>query len=551
MKKSLQRMTVSASIAAILGTVAMATYSPIVLSADEAIDEIEEVTVTGSRITRRDTEANSPLVTVDSAQLESRAGLNIESYLNQLPNFNPAASPTVKGGAGGNTDVQISAVNSVGISSISLRGFGPNRSLVLMDGRRSVPTNALMVVDINGIPSSMIKRVEIISGGASATYGADAIGGVSNFILRRDFQGLELDAQYGITEAGDGQEMRASALVGTEFANNRGNVVLATEYYRRDAAFEKNREFYTKGWEDPGTGGNFLGFVFGVNGYNTVTNAPFRPTLETIMSGRPAGTGVYAFPGTGNFSGIRFNPNGSIYLPAGNNAGSFGRPLDGQQFTLVNAYDNTICNSTNVASCAVGAGPLIQGIKYNEIEGYASSPQTRYSFMAAGSYDITDKLRFNSSARFAQSRTQTFLAGTNASFGWEATVPYNATLDSPVNPALNYRDPLVVAAVMANPSAFANPSFIAHRTADPDGAGPGLGAQHPVTVPMAILLNSRTTSPLTAGWVMETFPLDSFGRRATNNTNSVWQVEAALDYELPIKDWTAEAYYSRGESQTY
>jgi len=197
-----QRVTVGAAVAAIVGGFSLASYTPVAHAAQPAEEELSEVTVTGTRITRRDNEANSPLVTVDSAALESKSGLNIESYLNQLPNYNPAASPTVKGGAGGNTDVQISSVNSVGIASVSLRGFGPNRSLVLVDGRRATPINALMVVDINSIPSSMIKSVEIISGGASATYGADAIGGVSNFLLRRDFEGLEVDTQYGITDAG-------------------------------------------------------------------------------------------------------------------------------------------------------------------------------------------------------------------------------------------------------------------------------------------------------------------------------------------------------------
>jgi len=511
------------------------------------------VQVTGSRIVRRDFVANSPLVTVDSTVLESKSGLNIESYLNQLPAFNPAASPTVKGGSGGNTDVQISAVNSVGIASISLRGFGPNRSLALIDGRRAVPTNALMVVDINGIPSSMIGRAEIISGGASATYGADAIGGVSNFILRRNFQGLEADLQYGTTAAGDGDELRASTLFGTKFADNRGNITFASEYYKREAAYEKNRDFYTNSWKDPTVGGNFLGFVFGANGINSTINPGNAATLGAILSGRPknaAGaytTGVYPFPGSGVFAGLRFNSDGTIFDPAGNNAWSFKRPIDNYQYSLVNAYDNTFCNSAarnaaGVLSCLPGPTGLIQQVKYNEVEGYASSPQTRYAFMATANYEINDSVEFFSSARFAQSLTRTFLAGTNASYGWEVTVPYNATVDSPVDPSLNYRDPAVVAAVMANPGAFANPGFIAHGAA---------GAQHPVPLQMAMLLNSRAINPLGAGWVMETFPLDSFGRRATENTINSWQVETGVKFDLPVKDWTGEVYYSRGESSTY
>ncbi|MFM1887646.1 MAG: hypothetical protein RL026_2803, partial [Pseudomonadota bacterium] len=317
-KKSYMNVQVGAAVAAILAGVALSSYAPVSMAQDAA-DELEEVQVTGSRIVRRDFVANSPLVTVDSAVLESKSGLNIESYLNQLPAFNPAASPTVKGGSGGNTDVQISAVNSVGIASISLRGFGPNRSLALIDGRRAVPTNALMVVDINGIPSSMIGRAEIISGGASATYGADAIGGVSNFILRRNFQGLEVDLQYGAATVGDGQETRASSIVGTKFADNRGNVVLATEFYKREAAFEKNRDFYTNAWNDPTVGGNFIGFIMGANGVNWLTNPGSATTLGAILSGRPKDasgnytTGVYSFPGSGVFSGLRFNPDGTIF----------------------------------------------------------------------------------------------------------------------------------------------------------------------------------------------------------------------------------------------
>jgi outer membrane cobalamin receptor len=171
------RAMVSAAVAvALLGSLPVSGPAWSAAATEVADDEIlEEVVVTGSRIRRRDTEANSPLVTVEADALESRAGLNIEAYLNQLPAFNPAATPETV-----NADVQISSINSVGIASISLRGFGANRSLVLVDGRRAVPVNALMVVDLNSIPSSMIRSVEIISGGASATYGADALGGVSH-----------------------------------------------------------------------------------------------------------------------------------------------------------------------------------------------------------------------------------------------------------------------------------------------------------------------------------------------------------------------------------
>src|SRR4051812_18487957 len=183
------------SVAAAVSAIIASGGTSSVHAQDAQRDEVAEVTVTGSRITRRDYEANSPLVTVDAEAFEKQSGQNVESYLNQLPNYNPASSPTTT-----EDDIQPTAVNSVGIATISLRGFGPNRSLVLLDGKRPTPANALMVTDINSIPSAMLERVEIISGGASAVYGADAIGGVTNFILRRNFKGVRFDAQYGQTE---------------------------------------------------------------------------------------------------------------------------------------------------------------------------------------------------------------------------------------------------------------------------------------------------------------------------------------------------------------
>src|SRR5690606_16243347 len=116
---------------------------------------------------------------------------------------------------------------------------------------RLVPSHALMVTDVSSIPSALIESVETISGGASAVYGADAIGGVTNFILKKNFQGFEFDVQGNISEPGDGEETRAYALLGTNFAEGRGNVTFGMEAYDRKAAYERNRDFYTDSWSDP------------------------------------------------------------------------------------------------------------------------------------------------------------------------------------------------------------------------------------------------------------------------------------------------------------
>jgi iron complex outermembrane recepter protein len=529
--------------AALLGSAVLLMPSSRAFGAEESVaaeDELEEVQVTGSRIARRDLESNSPLVTVDAAQLENRAGLNVESYLNQLPEFNPSFSPTTTQG-----DVQITAVNSVGISAVSLRGFGPNRNLVLMDGHRTIPINALMVTDINGIPSAMIKRVEIISGGASATYGADAIGGVTNFIMNDNFQGLEVDAQYGITEAGDGQESRQSAFMGTNFADGRGNITIGVEHYDRRDALERKRSFYTDSWADPNVASNDF-FLFGYNGYNTglfaPSGAPGAAARSAVFPNLPTGSSSCGATSLNCaiLQGYRFGPNGRMFIPGGtlstsNNSPSkyiqSGGVIDQYEYALQNVYD------PNAAP-----GTLTQTVKYNNLNALVSAPQTRYSFYASGKYDINDSLTFFSRATYAESKTRTRLFGTNASFGWEASIPYNPTTDSPLLPSLNYADAAVVAAAIANPTSatYANPNFIPHGAA---------GALHPVTVEMAALLNSRAVPA--SPWMLETFPDASFAQRSTLNVNNVWNIETGLRFDIPVKDWTGELYYSHGQSSTY
>jgi outer membrane receptor for ferrienterochelin and colicin len=561
--KSYQHVSVAAAVAAILGGIAMSGYAPAARAADEA-GALEEVTVTGSRIVRKDLVSNSPLVTVETKDLENKSGLNIENYLNQLPEYNPAASPVTT-----QQDVQISAVNSVGISSISLRGFGPNRSLVLVDGHRPTPINALMVTDINGIPSAMIKRVEIISGGASAVYGADAIGGVTNFILRDDFQGLELDLQRGATEVHDGDETRAAAIMGTNVAEGRGNITMGAEFYDRKQALRAARDFYTNAWSDPWTPTADL-FVFGYNGYNTGFNAPNATALNTTFPERVAsGGGVFA-PGPGFVSGLRFNSDGSLFDLSGDiNTSHYKGPTNTGQYALQNTYDTT----------RAARGVPVQTLKWNNPIGLLSAPQTRYSFFGSGKWDFTDNLAFFARGTYAESKTETRLIPTNASFGWEAQVPYNPTTDSPYrltdpnNPSrlLDYGSATDLAAIRANPTLYANPTFIAHGAA---------GAQHPISPEMAILLNSRgrfiyclsgapgcapanaTPNPALVGtagfnanraasWIAETFPNGSFPQRSTVNTNNVWQVETGFRFNLPVKDWTGDLYYSHGQSSTY
>lgn len=530
-----------------------ATAVPAFAQDEPLVDD--RVVVTGSRIARRDFQANSPIVTVESTAFESQTGLNIEAYLNRLPQFNPAASPVTT-----EQDVQVTAVNSVGIATVSLRGLGANRNLVLVDGRRPTPVNALGVTDINAIPSALIERTEIITGGASAVYGADAVGGVVNFILRDNFDGLEIDTQYGFNEVGDGEEFRISAVAGTNFANGRGNVTVGVEHYSRSAAYENKRDWQREEWADPTLASGDL-FVAGMHGFvSEGANAVDRAVADSLFPNRPPGTSVCAASGCGGFFAptFSFNPDGTVWHNPGTNTGLAGlgkyrgEPVDGLEFAYQNIY--------NTGAGAPGSPPTpAQALKWNNTDAFISAPQTRYSFFGSINYDLTDSIEFFARTTFAESDTRTRLIPSPAIGGWEARIPYNPTTDSPI---------------LGTDLNSVNPNFI------PSSAP---GAQHPVTPELAALLNSRaggtvlycltgTCAPGTpaaaqttdtalvgtpapvgvyAPWQLNFIPDDWFSDRSTINTITNWQVEAGLRGELPFRDWTWDIYISHAESETY
>ncbi|HEV2701568.1 MAG TPA: TonB-dependent receptor [Steroidobacteraceae bacterium] len=582
------------AVAMALGTVTLGAFAPMAWAADadasvnkpasdEATAPLEEVTVTGSRIRRKDLASTSPLVTIDSEQLEQRAGLNIESYLSQLPQFNPALTPT---NLGTNQDVQATPVNSVGIATISLRGFGANRSLVLIDGHRSTPINLQMVTDINSIPSAMIDRVEIITGGASAVYGADAIGGVTNFITKKNYEGASVDMQDGITQVGDGNELRVTTLMGSKIADGRGNIAMGMEYYNRDAAYQKNRKFFVEGFTDPGTSitnGFFNGG--GIAALSVSEAVPSTAAVNTLFANRiAAGGSPFGFGSTGAFASYGFNSNGTIcQCSLGGITGPYqtsnwtGQTTTGG-YGLYNEYDP----SMSAAGTAATPPNVVQGVKRSDITAYASSPQTRYSFFSNGNFDITDKIQFYTEARFEQSLTHTYLtAPPSVIGGWQASIPFNEATDSPINPASI--SPTTSAATLAtiynafvaNPTnaggtnPYYNPAFVGPATK---------GAQHPVPWQLAMLLDTRSaafggalgalgSSPAFGGpvscnntispalcataplsWELNWTPKAGLPPRNTVDTTQVWQIDTGFRFPLMVTDWTGDVYYSRGQS---
>ena len=210
--------------------------------AQEGADELEEITVTGSRIKKKDFTSNAPVATVGFEQIELTGTVNTESLLNTLPQTVPGLDRTSNNPGNGT-------------ATVDLRGLGSARTLVLINGTRVVPTNTNGSVDINSIPNSLIENIEVLTGGASAVYGSDAVAGVVNFILKDDFEGIAINGGYEVTQDGDAGIYSADITIGANIADGRGNVVFNAAYTDRDDLFQGDRDFAFFAQFDDGAGG--------------------------------------------------------------------------------------------------------------------------------------------------------------------------------------------------------------------------------------------------------------------------------------------------------
>lgn len=227
--------------------------------------EIQEIVVTGSRIATPNPNIASPIQIINTQAIQDTGRADISDVLNQLPQI-------LNNDIGQDLGNRTSGLTTAGgVATADLRGLGPNRTLVLVDGRRlgiGSPNTAIQqpAPDLDQIPLFMVDRVEVLTGGASSVYGSDAIGGVVNFIMKKDFQGIQFDAQYGgnwhhqhnegvrplLEDAGetplrgnatDGYNRNFSVIMGTNFAEGRGNVTAYLNYYRQDPVASGARDF--------------------------------------------------------------------------------------------------------------------------------------------------------------------------------------------------------------------------------------------------------------------------------------------------------------------
>jgi outer membrane receptor protein involved in Fe transport len=247
------------------------------------------IVVTGSLITNPNLERSTPVNVTTSEEVELRQTNVAEQLLREVPGVVPSTGSAVNNG-------------NAGASFVNLRGIGSNRNLVLLDGVRIAPSNQIGRVDLNNIPLALIERTEVLTGGASTTYGADAVGGVVNFITKRDFTGLEISASEQITERGDGNIFRVDATVGASFDDGRGNAVFSIGYQEADPVYQGARPFSRF---------NINAFTGNVSGSGTTV--PSRFTVPGISNRSIDASGALV-PGT-TFPAFNFNPFNIFQTP--------------------------------------------------------------------------------------------------------------------------------------------------------------------------------------------------------------------------------------------
>ena len=189
-----------------------------------------EIVVTGSLIRNPALSSAAPVQVIGQEELQLRQTNTAEEVLRDLPGVVPDVGSAVNNG-------------NAGASFVNLRGLGSQRNLVLLDGNRITPAGLSGQVDLNNIPLALVQRTDLLTGGASTTYGADAIAGVVNFITRNDFTGFEANVSKQITGQGDGAYYRADLTVGANFDDGRGNAVLSLGYQHSDAVYQGDRPY--------------------------------------------------------------------------------------------------------------------------------------------------------------------------------------------------------------------------------------------------------------------------------------------------------------------
>ena len=394
-------------------------------------DAGRDIVVTGSRIIAPNLNSPVPVASINGTELIEQGQNSIGDALNDLPQLRSTFAQQNPG----------AGVGIAGLNLLDLRGLGTIRTLVLVNGRRHVAADILNNAaspDVNTIPADLVERVDIVTGGNSAVYGSDAIAGVVNFVLRRDFSGLQLRGNAGLSQKGYGGNQYVSAMAGKNFADGRGNITLHGEYAHQERIYARD-----------------IPFLRQVNGFATVD----------ADSGGLA-NGSDGFPDAVFFRDIRsstINRFGAAYVPQPQGTGACGVGTlanNGATNQLGTSYD---CNYifgpdgrlTPQTGTRIGTGPagtFIGGNGQTGREGTLLSilpSNERYNFNMLAHYEVSQALELFIEAKYVRVNAvgnqlgPTFINNSSASFGADPRL--DPRLD---NPFLNPADRTILAAAI-------------------------------------------------------------------------------------------------------
>ena len=359
----------------------IAAFAPGAIGAAQAQDiATENVTISASRIVRDGFQAPTPTTVLASDDIANQAQENILSAVGQLPSLLGSQGVTTgTGGTGGGTN---------GLSTFAMRGLGTIRTLTLVDGQRIIPSNVTGVTDVSELPQLLIQRVDVVTGGASASWGSDAISGVVNLIIDKKFNGFKANVQGGMSTYGDDGSVLLQAAAGTDFAGGRGHIEGSAEYNFED-----------------GVGAGQLGVGLGPHGRTWYNSTGL---LKNTIAATPAGSpeyvvaanatdyqlGRYGVVTTGPLQGTAFGDGGTPF-PFNYGTGIYGgtpTPLKNSTGTVTNCASPWCIGGDN-------SGAIAGGVT-------AVSPINRDVFYARVSYDLLPNLNVWATANYGSVNTQ-------------------------------------------------------------------------------------------------------------------------------------------------
>lgn len=464
----------------------------------------ERIEITGSRILKLDLQSASPLVTISAEEIVGRQDITLETFLNTLPQVNPAGTTTSNNPGNG------------GQANIDLRGLGANRNIILIDGRRAMVSASDQTVDVNTIPMAMIDSIEVITGGAGAVYGADAVAGVVNVKLKRKVQGITIAAgTSNAMDKKDAREDRISIVAGNAFEGGAGGATIYLDYGKREALIKSQRAFAAVATSTTS--------FFPEGSYRPSGNNPTQAAVDALYSQAsyrqplPGQTTVgglvpYASGDVPNTSVHSFNTDGTLFYP-----GIFNSPRDVRNWRY--PIDSGV--NTNIFPDAYSYN--FDAVNYLVLPNERFSLGAKLDFTLPGGTEVFGRAtntRYTSKTALAPSPVPTIrVAATGRAAAGQAesplVVPGQSTANNLVVPVTNPFIPADLA------------SLLASRTGD-----------------QAAIVGSGATEPFQMRW--RTL---GAGLREANYSNNVFQGLLGAKGDFGNSGWAWETFASLGNTK--